>query len=123
MQKLKNFLQSFGYAFAGIGKSFCTQRNIQIQIIIAVVVVLLGGWLQIPVAEWAILALTIGVVLTAELINTAIETVVDLVSPEHHSLAKTAKDAAAGAVLVSAVASIVVGAVILGPRLWERLTW
>lgn len=110
---------SFRYAFAGIWHTFKTQRNAKIHTAITVAVLLLGVWLRLPAPDWAVLALTIGVVFAAEIINTAIEAVVDLVAPEFHPLAKIAKDAAAGSVLVLAIAAVVVGLFILLPPLWR----
>ena len=110
---------SFRYAFAGIWHTLKTQRNAKIHTAITVAVLLLGLWLRLPAPDWAVLALTIGVVFAAEIINTAIEAVVDLVAPEFQPLAKIAKDAAAGAVLVLAIAAVIVGLLILLPPLWR----
>ncbi len=112
---------SFRYAFAGIWHTLKTQRNAKIHTAITVAVLLLGVWLRLPAPDWAVLALTIGVVFAAEIINTAIEAVVDLVAPEFHPLAKIAKDAAAGSVLVLAIAAVVVGLLILLPPLWRAI--
>ena len=98
-----------------------TQRNARIELAVALAVVLLGLWLGLPARDWAVLWLTIGVVLAAEIINTVVEAMVDLVSPAYHDRAKHAKDAAAGAVLVLAITAVLVGLYILGPPLWERL--
>lgn len=84
-------------------------------------VILLGFWLQIPPHDWAVLVLAIAMVFTAEFINTAIEAVVDLASPQKHPLAKVGKDVGAGAVLVAALAGVLIGLLILGPPLWARL--
>jgi diacylglycerol kinase len=78
-------------------------------------------WLGLPVRDWAVIVLTIAMVFTAEFINTAIEAIVDLASPDHHPLAKVGKDVGAGAVLVAALAAVVVGLLILGPPLWAKL--
>jgi diacylglycerol kinase len=94
-----------------------TERNPRIQLTCAAVVVGLGAWLRIPRIEWAIVLLCIGLVLTAETLNTAIERAVDHTSLERHPLAKQAKDLAAGAVLIAAGTAGVVGAVIFVPRL------
>jgi diacylglycerol kinase len=83
-------------------------------------VVVLGAWLQLSSIEWAILLAMTALVWTAELLNTAIESVVDLASAERHPLAKAAKDTAAAGVLVAAVLAAVVGGLILAPRLWTR---
>ena len=77
-----------------------------------------GWWLGITRLEWALLALTVTTVLALEAVNTAVEAVVDLVSPEVHPLAKIAKDAAAGAMVFAVLGSLVVAGVVFGPRVW-----
>lgn len=114
-------ITSFGHAFRGWGHVLKTQQNAWIHSMVASIVVGLGLWLQLSTVEWAILVITIAMVFTAELINTAIEAVVDLASPTYHPLAKVGKDVGAGAVLVSALAAIVVGLLILGPPLWAKV--
>jgi diacylglycerol kinase len=118
---LKGLIDSFRYAFAGISHATATQRNFRIHIGISLAVIAAGLWLSITGLEWAIIAVTIGVVLQAELFNTALEAIVDKVSPEFHALAKVAKDCAAGAVVVTAIGAVVVGIAILGPRLLALL--
>jgi diacylglycerol kinase len=98
-----------------------TQRNARIHLLVAFVVVALGLWLRLSRTEWAIIALTIGLVLAAEAFNTVAEAAVDLATAEYHPLAKNAKDVAAGAVLLMAIAAVVVGLLILGPPLWNTL--
>lgn len=122
MRRPPRLIQALGHAFSGLWIAFRTQRNIPIHLTVAVGVIALGLWLGLPTLQWAILALTIGSVLAAELLNSGLETVVDMVSPEYHPLAKQAKDVAAGAVLLAAIVSVVVGLLILGPPLWARLT-
>ena len=112
---------SFRFAFAGIAYLFRTQRNARIHIVIAVIVCLLAAWLRVTRVEWAILVLSIACVLILEGLNTALEAAVDLASPEIHPLAKIAKDVTAGMVLIAAIASVIVGLVILGPPLWARM--
>ena len=119
--RVRSLWKSFGYAFAGLKHAVATQRNLRIHLAIAVLVVGLGIYLKLSFRDWAILAITIGAVITGELINTVVETVVDLASPEYHDLAKIAKDVAAGTVLVMALTAIAVGLLILGPPLWELL--
>ena len=114
-------LASFKYAFAGIWHLLRTQANARIHLAIALIVVVLGAWLGLSTTEWAIIALTMGLVLAAEAFNTVAEAVVDLATPDYHPLAKIAKDVSAGAVLLMAVAAIVVGLLILGPPLWRAL--
>lgn len=122
---IKTFITSriaaFGHAFRGWWHVLKTQHNAWIHIVFASVVVAMGLWLGLEPLAWAVIVLTIAMVFTAEFINTAIEAVVDLASPLQHPLAKVGKDVGAGAVLVAALASIVIGLLILGPPLWARL--
>jgi diacylglycerol kinase (ATP) len=123
--RIKAFLLSriaaFGHAFRGWWYVLNTQHNAWIHSVVAIVVFILGLWLNLPARDWAVLVLTIAMVFTAEFINTAIEAVVDLASPVHHPLGKVGKDVGAGAVLVAALAAILIGLLILGPPLWTRL--
>jgi diacylglycerol kinase len=114
-----NLLDSFRHAFAGLGYTLRTQRNARIHLLVAVAVVALGLWLGLSRWEWVAIVLTIGFVFVAELFNTVIEAVVDLASPEIHPLARVAKDVAAGAVLLAAILSVVIGLLILGPHVVE----
>ena len=124
---IKAFLLSriaaFGHAFRGWWYVLKTQHNAWIHSVVALVVFILGVWLNLPARDWAVLVLTIAMVFTAEFINTAIEAVVDLASPVHHPLAKVGKDVGAGAVLVAALAAILIGFLILGPPLWAKLSF
>lgn len=110
-------IKSFAFAFRGIFKAFRTEHNLWIQSSIAIVVVFLGFYFQIPSNEWVLVILAIGLVLTAELFNTAIESLVDMVSPEYDKMAGFVKDVAAGAVLVAAITAAVIGSVIFIPYL------
>jgi len=112
---------SFYYAFEGLWHVFRTQPNAWIHAFATVCVIALGLWLGLSRVEWAILALTVGLVWTAEFINTALEATVDLASPDIHPLARIGKDVGAAAVLVAAIISVVIGLLILGPPLWARL--
>lgn len=114
-------IRSFAFAFAGLAYLFRTQRNARIELAIGVLACALGAWLGIGRVEWAILVFTIALVLILEGLNTAIELAVDLASPNLHPLARSAKDLAAGMVLVASIASIAIGLLILGPLLWQRL--
>ena len=114
-------IAAFGHAFRGWWHVLKTQHNARIHIVFASIVVAMGLWLGLEPLAWAVIVLTIAMVFTAEFINTAIEAVVDLASPLQHPLAKVGKDVGAGAVLVAALASIVIGLLILGPPLWARL--
>ncbi len=117
----RNLLESFRFAFAGLWYALRTQRNTRIHLIIAMGVIALGLWLGLAPTQWAVLALTIGFVLVSEMLNTVAETLIDLVSPGYHPLAKIVKDVTAGAVLLGAIISVIVGLLILGPPLWERV--
>ena len=110
--------RSFGYAFRGIGILLRTQANARIHATATLLAVAVGFWFHISRGEWGAIIAVIGLVWTAEGVNTAIETVVDLVSPEPHPLAGRAKDVAAGAVLCAALAATAVGTIVFGPRLW-----
>jgi len=112
---------SFRHAFSGIAYALRTQPNTWIHVAATVAVLLLAILLRLPAVHVAILILTIGVVWTAELVNTSIEALVDLASPNHHPLAKISKDPAAAAVLAAAVAAVLVGLLILGPPLLKLL--
>jgi diacylglycerol kinase len=114
-------LQSFKYAFAGLEYVLRTQKNAWIHAVITGLVVCVGIWLALPAQSWAILFLTIGIVWMAECMNTAVEAVLDLVSPQKHPLAKIGKDAAAAGVLVVAFSAVLVGLVILGPALIQKV--
>lgn len=115
--KSPNLIASFGFALEGIAHAFRTQRNFKLHLGITLMVIIAGALLGISAEQWAILAVTIALVLQAELVNTALEAVVDHVAPEFHALAKIAKDCAAGAVFLCAFAAVLVGLLILGPRL------
>lgn len=114
----KRILRSFAVAAAGLRQAWRTQPNLRLEAFIGVLAVLLAAWLRAPAAP-IVLACTL--VLSLELLNSAIEAVVDLASPEFHPLAGTAKDLAAAAVLTAAVGAAVVGLVVLGPPLVATL--
>src|SRR2546427_9799870 len=113
-------LRSFGYAFEGIAYILRTQRNARIELAVGLVAVGLSLWLRLSPLEWAVLAITIALVLALEWINTSLELAVSLASPDRHPSAKAAKDVAAACVLLGAITSIVVGLLLFGPRLVER---
>jgi diacylglycerol kinase len=109
---------SFKAALSGVWHTLTTQPNAWIELTAVAVVTITGWWLAISAIEWALLALTFGLILALEGVNTAIEATVDLVAPHYHPLAKIAKDAAAGALVFAVLGSIGVAVAILGPRLW-----
>lgn len=117
-QIASNLFVSFKYAWAGISYSFHTQRNFRIHIAVGSFAIALSLFLHLKPVEIAIIAITSGLVLTLELVNTAIESLVDLtVKQTYHDLAKIAKDCAAGAVLISAFVALLVAAILLLPPL------
>lgn len=113
--------RSFRYAFAGLWYLFGTQRNARIHAAAGAAACGLALWVNVSRAEWSVLVFTIALVLILEGLNTSIELAIDLASPKVHPFAKAAKDVAAGMVLVGAIASLAVGALILGPPLWRKL--
>lgn len=115
-------IKSFDYALQGWWFVLRTQHNAWIHALATLLVVLLGLWLNLPRQDWAILILAFLAVWIAEFLNTAVEAVVDMVAPDFHPQAKIAKDVAAAAVLVGACGAVLIGLLILGPPLWQRLT-
>lgn len=114
-----NLAISFKYAWAGLSYAFKTQRNFRIHTAIGTLAIGLGVFLHLKPVEISVIGITIGIVLAMELLNTAIESLVDLtVGQSYHELAKIAKDCAAGAVLVSAMAAAIVAVALLLPPFW-----
>jgi diacylglycerol kinase len=118
---LKSRVHSFRYAFHGWWFVIRTQKNAWIHALVSIIVILLGFWLKLSAWDWAVIIIAIAMVWTAEFLNTALEAVVDLASPERNQLAKVGKDVGAAAVLITASSSAVIGLLILGPPLWARL--
>ncbi|RJG26123.1 diacylglycerol kinase family protein [Paenibacillus thiaminolyticus] len=112
---------TFRVAWEGILYAFRTQRNMRVHAAAAVAACLLGAGFRISTGEWLWLALAITLVVSAELMNTAVESAVDLTMPDPHPLAKITKDTAAGAVLVTAVFAVIVGVVLFAGRLLQLL--
>jgi diacylglycerol kinase len=118
---LKSRVRSFRYAFHGWWFVIRTQKNAWIHALVSIIVIFLGFWLKLSAWDWAVIIIAIAMVWTAEFLNTALEAVVDLASPERNQLAKVGKDVGAAAVLITASSSAVIGLLILGPPLWARL--
>ena len=119
---MKAFLKSFVYAFRGIARSFSgNHRNIWVQLAIGIITLGLSCWLEIPVRDLIFIIIMIFFVIILEMMNTGIEALVDHVSPEYHEEAGKVKDIYAGAVLTGAILSAAVGAIVLGPPLWNKL--
>ncbi len=126
MHKISEFFssrsRSFRYAFAGWWHVIRTQRNAWIHAFFSIAAVLVCLWLHIDRLEWAVIILAISVVWIAEFLNTALEVLVDLTTNHaYHELAQVCKDVGAAAVLIAAGASVLVGLLIIGPPLWEKM--
>ena len=115
------FIAGFGHAFKGLWYALRTQRNARVHVSIAILAILMGVVLHISAVEFAIVFMAITGVFIAEMFNTVFELCIDLASPDYHPLAKIAKDVAAGAVLLSAMLSVVIGLFVFGPHLWVLL--
>jgi undecaprenol kinase/diacylglycerol kinase (ATP) len=110
------FFKSFGYAFAGLIYAFKTQLNFKVHCVATILVIILGFYVKLALIEWLWIACAITLVLVVELINTAIEVLVDLVSPQQNQKAGVVKDIAAAAVLISALLSLIVALLIFVPK-------
>jgi diacylglycerol kinase len=113
---------SFRYAFGGWWYVIRTQRNAWIHAIVSICVIGISIWLGLNRYDWALIIISIAIVWTAEFINTALEAIVDLTSPEQHELARISKDVGASSVLIAAGSAALIGFIILGPPLWARLS-
>ena len=118
---LSRFVKSFKYACAGLIYSFRYEQNMLAHILVTIAVIVSGIFFELQVMEWIMIFIVIGLVLSLELINTALEAVVDLACPEIHPLARVAKDTASAAVFVLALTAIVAGGLIFLPHLLELL--
>jgi diacylglycerol kinase (ATP) len=116
-QSIQKLGRSFGYAFNGIGYAAATQLNFRVHLVAMLTAVFMGYWLHISTGEWLWIALSITLVLVMELLNTAIEILVDLVSPGYNEKAGHVKDVAAGAVTITAFFAVITGLVIFLPKL------
>ncbi|MEK7328988.1 MAG: diacylglycerol kinase family protein [Chloroflexota bacterium] len=119
--RASSHLSSFRHAFAGWWYVLRTQRNAWIHAIISTAVFIVGLWVGLDRRDWAIILLTMVAVWMGEFINTALEAVVDLASPDIHPLARVGKDVGAAAVLIAAIVAVLIGLLILGPPLWEKV--
>ena len=110
-------IRSFRYAISGIATMLQSEHNSRIHVVAMAAVIVLGIMLHITSAEWCIVAMCCGAVLTAEAMNSAIEAIADLVSPDYHPLIKKAKDVAAAGVLMTAIAAAIAGTIIFLPKI------
>ncbi|MGB9839227.1 diacylglycerol kinase [Thermovenabulum sp.] len=117
MKKSRNIFESFYYAFSGLIFAFRTQRNIRIHFFIAIFVIIISRYLNLSNFELLAVILSITLVIAAEMINTAIEATIDLVTKNYHPLARIAKNVAAGAVLITAINAIVVAFFVFFPKI------
>lgn len=117
-REIRTRVRSFKYAWQGIIVSFRSEANLKIHLIIASLVIVCGFLFKISVQEWLICIICFGLVISMELMNTVVETLVDYISTDLHPLAGKAKDIAAGAVLVSAILAAIAGLIIFVPKAW-----
>jgi diacylglycerol kinase (ATP) len=114
---LKHRIKSVGYACEGIVTFFKTQPNAWIQLFAAIAIIVVGFLMKISRWEWCWIIVSIALVIITEMLNTALEFLTDLVSPSFHPVAKKVKDVAAGAVLIAAMTSVIIAAIIFLPKL------
>lgn len=118
---IKKFINSFTYPISGLKYAYRNEQNLAVDVLVATIVIILGLVFKISISEWAILSITIGLVISLELMNTAIEATIDLITEDYHPLAKVAKDTSASAVFVLACVSIIEGLIIFVPKILEVL--
>lgn len=117
MINIRKTLRSFRFAGRGVIDLFRYENNAKVHLLVAIVVIVVGSWLQFSVTEWAIILTQIGLVWAAEAVNTAIEKLCDVVSPGHNPTIGTVKDLAAGAVLIVSIVAVIVGVLLIGSKL------
>lgn len=121
MRFFRSRLKSFKNALIGWWHVIKTQQNAWIHAVATVIVIMTAFWLELILRDWAVLIVTIAMVWAAEFLNTALEIVVDLASPDLHPLARAGKDVGAASVLIAAASAVIIGILILGPPLIERI--
>ena len=121
MSKLHSTQRSFIFAFNGIKETIKSEPNFRIQLVIGLLAIVMGIVLRLSTIEWAILSITIFFVLLLELLNTVIEVLVDIVSPQIQEKAKMAKDISAAMVLSSAILSLIIGSILFIPKILKLL--
>lgn len=117
--KNQNFISALKNAFNGIIYTFKTQRNLKIQLVISIIAIFAGIIFKISILEWAIVTVIIFMVFFSEILNTVVETIVDMITTEYNENAKIAKDISAGAVTLVSFASVVIGILIFLPKILE----
>lgn len=118
---IRSRLKSLQHALVGWGYVIRTQQNAWIHALATVLVIVVAIWLKVTTRDWALLALAIAMVWTAEFLNTALEVVVDIASPELHPLAKVGKDVGAASVLIAALSAAIIGILVMGPAFFEKV--
>jgi diacylglycerol kinase (ATP) len=118
---LRSRIRSFRHAFSGWWYVIRTQRNAWIHALASVLAFIIGAWLRLNRLEWALIVVAVAMVWTAEFFNTALEVVVDLATREQHPLAKVSKDVGAAAVLIASLNAALIGVIVLGPPLLDKL--
>ncbi|GAB3638505.1 diacylglycerol kinase family protein [Hymenobacter arcticus] len=119
---LRRRAASFGHALRGVGAALRTEVHLQFHAVATAAVLGAGWFFNLSLTEWALVALAVASVWAAELFNTALEALTNLVSPGYHTLAGRAKDVAAGAVLLAALGALAVGGCVFGPKIWGLLS-
>jgi diacylglycerol kinase (ATP) len=120
--EIKSRLESFSHAFRGIAYLVKSEHNARIHALATIIVIALGGWLDVSRGNWVALIVAIALVWIAEAMNTAIELVADVVSPNHHPVIGQAKDVAAAGVLLASLSAAVIGGLVLGPKILAALS-
>lgn len=118
---IKKLINSFKFAFSGCKLTFQAEQNMKIHTIIALLVLILGVVFEISHVEWMFLVIVIGLVISAEIINTSIENLVDLVTLEHREKARVAKDTSAAFVLILSGVAVIIGLIIFIPKILEMI--
>lgn len=119
MIRLDRLFKSFSYAFKGLFKTWREEQNLQIQTILSLIMIILGAYFKISLLEWALLVLIISLVLVAEIANSAVERITDVLRPRINSYVKEIKDIMAAGVLLSSLAAIIIGLIIFFPYLYK----
>jgi len=118
---VRSRIVSFKYAFHGWWYVIRTQRNAWLHTLASILVIGVSIWLKLDRLEWVLIIIAIAFVWTAEFFNTALEVLVDLATRESHPLAKVSKDVGAAAVLIASITALIIGIIVLGPRLLEQI--
>ncbi|MEO5911564.1 MAG: diacylglycerol kinase family protein [Pelobium sp.] len=118
---LINRIKSFAHAINGLKLLFREEHNARVHLVVAILVVIAGFVSEISIIEWMMITFAIGLVISIEILNTAIEKTADFISPERNEQIKVIKDLAAGAVLVSTITSVIIGLLVFVPKLLQIL--